>query len=53
MLRERFGATRPSPIDPEAHAHVAERILILRRALDELEHELGVGTTSPEPDRST
>jgi voltage-gated sodium channel len=42
-LRERYGVDRASPIDPEAHAHVAERILILRRALDELEHELAVG----------
>jgi voltage-gated sodium channel len=42
-LRERYGVTRPSPIDPEAHAHVAERIAILRSALDELELELAVG----------
>jgi voltage-gated sodium channel len=31
-----------SPVDPEAHAHVAERIVILRRALDELEIELAL-----------
>ncbi|MBA3401398.1 MAG: hypothetical protein H0U05_05345, partial [Actinobacteria bacterium] len=31
-----------SPLDPEAHAHVAERIVILRRALDDLEVELAV-----------
>jgi voltage-gated sodium channel len=42
-LRERYGVTRPSPIDPEAHAPVAERIAILRNALDELELELAVG----------
>jgi voltage-gated sodium channel len=42
-LRERYGVTRPSPIDPEAHAPVAERIAILRSALDELELELAVG----------
>jgi voltage-gated sodium channel len=34
---------RPSsPVDPEAHAHVAERIVILRRALDDLEVELAL-----------
>jgi voltage-gated sodium channel len=44
VLRERYGATRPSPIDPEAHAPVAERIQILRSALDELELELAVGS---------
>jgi voltage-gated sodium channel len=43
-IRERYGATQPSPVDPEAHAHVAERILILRRALDDLEVELAVGS---------
>jgi voltage-gated sodium channel len=42
-LREAYGADRPSPIDPEAHAPVAERIAILRAALDELELELAVG----------
>ena len=42
-LRERYGVTQPSPIDPEAHAPVAERIAILRDALDELERELAVG----------
>jgi len=42
-LRERYGASRPSPVDPEAHAPVAERIAILRDALDELEVELAVG----------
>jgi voltage-gated sodium channel len=43
-VRERHGVSRPSPIDPDAHAHVAERILILRNALDELELELAVGS---------
>ena len=42
-LRERYGITRPSPIDPQAHAPVAERISILRSALDELELELALG----------
>jgi hypothetical protein len=41
-LRERLGATGPSPVDPQAHAPVAERIAILRNALDELEVELAV-----------
>lgn len=47
-LRERYGVSRSSPIDPEAHAPVAERIAILRSALDELEVELAVGP-NPEP----
>ena len=42
-LRERHGVSRPSPVDPEAHAHVSERIAILRSALDELELELALG----------
>jgi voltage-gated sodium channel len=42
-LRARYGVTRPSPIDPDAHAPVAERIAILRSALDELELELAIG----------
>ena len=37
--------TGPSPIDPQAHAPVAERIAILRNALDELELELAVGSS--------
>jgi voltage-gated sodium channel len=44
-LRERYGVTRPSPVDPHAHAPVAERIAILRNALDELELELAIGPT--------
>jgi voltage-gated sodium channel len=47
-LRARYGVTRPSPIDPEAHAPVAERIAILRSALDELELELAIGPTGDE-----
>ena len=33
---------RAAAVDPEAHAHVAERIAILRSALDELELELAL-----------
>jgi voltage-gated sodium channel len=52
-LRERHGVTRPSPVDPEAHAHVSERIAILRRALDELELELAIGPgANPDSRRS-
>ncbi len=52
VLRERFGGTRPSPIDPEAHAPVAQRIQILRSALDELELELAVGEPDSRAGRS-
>ncbi len=45
-LRDRYGVARPSPVDPQAHAPVAERIAILRSALDELELELAVGSRS-------
>ena len=52
-LRERYGVTRPSPVDPEAHAHVSERIAILRRALDELGLELVIGPgANPDSRRS-
>ena len=44
-IRERYGVDYHSPIDPDAHAPVAERIAILRDALDELERELAVGPT--------
>jgi voltage-gated sodium channel len=44
-IRERYGVDYRSPIDPDAHAPVAERIAILRDALDELERELAVGPT--------
>jgi voltage-gated sodium channel len=46
VLGERYGVTGRSPIDPEAHAPVVERIAILRDALDELERELAV---APQP----
>ena len=42
-LRARYGVREASPIDPKAHAPVAERIAILRDALDELELELAIG----------
>ena len=45
-LRERYGVTVGSPVDPQAHAPVAERIAILRSALDELELELALGPAS-------
>jgi voltage-gated sodium channel len=48
VLREQHGATGPSPVDPEAHAHVAERIVMLRRALDDLELQLALGGGRPE-----
>ena len=52
-LRERYGVTRPSPVDPDAHAPVAERIAILRGALDELELELALGSgVNPDARRS-
>jgi voltage-gated sodium channel len=47
-IRERYGVERASPIDPQAHAPVAERIAILRDALDELERELSVGPVGRE-----
>ena len=50
-LRRRYGVTRPSPVDPQAHAPVAERIAILRNALDELELELALGPTADEAAR--
>ena len=42
-LREAYGATAVPVLDPAAHAHVVERIAILRRALEDLELELAVG----------
>jgi len=43
-IRDRHPGRRQaaSPLDPEAHAHVSERIVILRRALDDLEVELAL-----------
>jgi voltage-gated sodium channel len=49
-LREQLGVRGPA-IDPEAHAHVLERIAILRGALDELEVELAVGSAPAGGDR--
>ncbi len=40
------------PIDPEAHAHVVERIAILRSALDDLELQLALGS-APRDDKRT
>jgi voltage-gated sodium channel len=51
-LREQLGARGQAAIDPDAHAHVVERIAILRGALDELEVELAVGSAPREGDRS-
>jgi voltage-gated sodium channel len=51
-LRERHGVAGPSPVDPEAHAHVAERIVILRRALEDLELQLALGGDAPDGSRS-
>jgi voltage-gated sodium channel len=48
-IRTRAGArVRGAPIDPEAHAHVLERIVILRSALDDLELELAVDSAPAE-----
>lgn len=55
-LRERYGVRGGSPIDPQAHAPVAERIAILRSALEELELELALGPareTRHEPEAGT
>ncbi len=49
VLREQYAVDRVSPIDPKAHAPVAERIAILRAALDELELELAVGDQRDAP----
>ena len=46
------GHARAGAVDPEAHAHVAERIAILRSALDELELELALDSAPPEGRRS-
>ncbi len=48
-IRARAGArVRGAPVDPEAHAHVLERIVILRSALDDLELELAVDSAPAE-----
>jgi voltage-gated sodium channel len=42
-IRDRYrGREVAGPIDPEAHAHVVQRIAILRAALDDLEVELAL-----------
>jgi voltage-gated sodium channel len=43
VLREQYGGVTGPVLDPEAHAHVVERIAILRSALEELELQLAVG----------
>ncbi len=49
LLREKHGADEPPELDPEARAHVLQRIAILRAALEDLEVELAVGEEEPEP----
>jgi voltage-gated sodium channel len=51
-LREAYGATTVPVLDPEAHAHVVERIAILRRALEDLELQLAVGDGAAERRRA-
>jgi voltage-gated sodium channel len=48
--RQRARARPGAAVDPEAHAHVLERIVILRSALDELESELAIESAPREPD---
>jgi voltage-gated sodium channel len=43
-IREARGASAGAALDPEAHAHVVERIAILRTALEDLEVQLAVGS---------
>ena len=52
LFREEHGADAPPVLDPEARAHVLQRIAILRAALEDLEVELAVGDKEPEPARS-
>ena len=48
-IRDAHRAKGPSsPVDPEGHAHVVERIAILRRALDDLELELALDSAPRE-----
>ncbi len=49
LLREEHGADEPPALDPEARAHVLQRIAVLRAALEDLEVELAVGEEEPEP----
>jgi voltage-gated sodium channel len=48
-LREARGGAVGPLLDPDAHAHVAERIAILRTALEDLELQLAVGE-APRPE---
>jgi len=48
-LREAYGSRATPVLDPEAHAHVVERIAILRRALEDLELQLALGPDAPGP----
>jgi voltage-gated sodium channel len=43
VLREAYGGATGPLLDPDAHAHVVERIAILRSALEDLELQLAVG----------
>ncbi|MGH3028874.1 MAG: ion transporter, partial [Gaiellaceae bacterium] len=52
LLREEHGADEPPALDPEARAHVLQRIAILRAALEDLEVELAVGDDEPEGPRA-
>ena len=47
-LREQYGGATGPVLDPEAHAHVVERIAILRSALEDLEVQLAVGEPAEE-----
>ena len=48
VLREQYGGATGPVLDPEAHAHVVERIAILRSALEDLELQLAVGEPAGE-----
>jgi voltage-gated sodium channel len=53
-LREARGGAVGPLLDPDAHAHVVERIAILRTALEDLEIQLAVGSPpgdGPDPPR--
>lgn len=45
-IRAAHGSRATPVLDPEAHAHVVQRIAILRRALEDLELQLAVGDVS-------
>jgi voltage-gated sodium channel len=48
VLREAYGGATGPVLDPDAHAHVVERIAILRSALEDLEVQLAVGDPAGE-----